>query len=330
MNEFHDAAEVTVPKPIAGAPVAGAPDWWAATFPQGQQRLVIDDAGDQPVAIAYGEVGQGPPLILAHGLGVWSYSWRGNIDALAQHYRVICVDAVGAGFSEKPMRPTQVGHQVVELARVIEVLCNRPAILVGQSLGGLTSLGVAIDYPHLVDRLVVINVPVFPKKLPSAVMRILAAIPQPLVYAIDRYQLFKRARPAARWIAQRSQREGHNPQEIAAQKTAHIDAYPYLESFGMLTCFARDLKLALIDVQQYLRGETCFTGRLQDSLGALAQPTLVLWGEKDGWFPVENGYALQRQLPNAKLQVIPGCGHRASESCPHQVNGAVLAFLGQP
>ena len=308
-------------------PTASALGWWASTFPQGQQSLTIEDAGGQPVTIAYGEVGQGPPLVLAHGLGVWSYSWRENVSALAQHYRVICVDAVGAGFSEKPMRPTHIGHQVVELARIIAALCDQPAILVGQSLGGLTSLGVAIDHPQLVERLVVINVPVFPKKLPSAMMQILAAVPQPLVYAIDRYQLFKRAQPLARWVGQRYQREGRNPQETTAQQTAHIDAYPYLETVGMLTCFARDLKIALADIQQYLRGEPCFTGRLQDSLGAIAQPTLVLWGEQDAWFPVENGYALQQQLPEAKLQVIPGCGHRASESCPRQVNDAVLAFL---
>ena len=69
-------------------------DWWTSTFPKGRQTLTIDDAEGQPVAIAYGEVGQGQPLVLVHGIGVWSYAWQGNVSALAQHYRVICFDSL--------------------------------------------------------------------------------------------------------------------------------------------------------------------------------------------------------------------------------------------
>ncbi len=304
-------------------------DWWTTTFPKGRQTLTIDDAEGQPVAIAYGEVGQGPPLVLVHGIGVWSYSWRGTIAAIAQQYRVICFDSLGSGFSEKPMRRAQVGHQVVELARVVEALCGEPAVLVGESLGGLASLGVAIESPHLVARLVVINVPVFPEKLPNKVMQTLAAVPQPLVYAADRLQLLKRMRPVARWMARSIKREVMAAGQSVDRQAAQIAAYPYVELSGALTCFARDLKLALGDIQCLLQGQPCFTGRLQEQLGAIAQPTLVLWGEEDSWFPVENGKRLHQQLPNAELQVMPGCGHKASESCPDQVNQAVLAFLEQ-
>ncbi|MGF1538326.1 MAG: alpha/beta fold hydrolase [Elainellaceae cyanobacterium] len=303
-------------------------DWWTATFPKGQQTVTIKDAGGDPVAIAYGEVGDGPPLVLVHGIGVWSYAWRENVKPLAQHYRVICFDSVGAGFSEKPMRAAQPGHQVVELARVVEALCDGPAILVGQSLGALTILGVAVDYPQWVDQMVVINVPVFPKKLPSALMETLAAIPQPLVYAADRLQLLKRLQPVARWMARSAKREALAAHEPLKPDTAYIAASPYTERFGALTCFARDLKLALGDIQCYLKGEPCFTRSLENRLGAIAQRTLVLWGEQDSWFPCENGKTLQQWLPNAELCIMPGCGHKASETCPRQVNEAVLEFLG--
>ncbi|MGF1512793.1 MAG: alpha/beta fold hydrolase [Elainellaceae cyanobacterium] len=302
-------------------------DWWTSTFPKGRQTLTIEDAGGQPVAIAYGEVGEGPTLVLLHGIGVWSYAWRENVAALAQHYRVVCFDAVGAGFSEKPMRPSQPGHQVLEAARVVGALCGGPVIWVGQSLGALTILGVAIDHPHLVDRMVVINVPVFPKKLPSTTMQTLATIPQPLVYAADRLQLLKRMRPVARWMARSAKRESLAKHEVLQTQTAYVAAYPYVEQFGALTCFARDLKLAMGDIEGYLQNQPCYTRRLEDNLGAIAQPTLVLWGEEDSWFPVENGKALHQRLPNAKLHVMPGCGHKASETCPRQVNEAVLEFL---
>lgn len=68
-------------------------DWWQATFPAGRQTLTIQDANDRPVTIAYGEKGSGQPLFLVHGVASWSYCWRFNIDALAEHFRVICFDA---------------------------------------------------------------------------------------------------------------------------------------------------------------------------------------------------------------------------------------------
>lgn len=303
-------------------------DWWTATFPKGQQTLTIEDASDQPVAIAYGEVGQGPPLVLVHGLGVWSYCWRDVVPALAQQYRVICFDSLGSGYSDAPMRPATIGHQVVELARVVEALCEVPAVVVGESLGGLAILGLALEYPHLVDRLVVINAAVFPQKLPSANMQVWAAVPQPLVEAVDRYRLLKRVQPLTQGVVRLANRQVLARHQSVLPHTVSPSAYPYLERCGPLSCFARDLKLALSDIQQYLAGEDCFTGRLHERLGAIAQPALVLWGEEDSWFPVANGRKLQEKLPNAKLWVMPRCGHQAAASCPQQVSAAVLSFLG--
>jgi pimeloyl-ACP methyl ester carboxylesterase len=76
-------------------------DWWQATFPKGRQQVKIEDASGHQVAIAYGEKGQGRPIILVHGTASWSYSWREVIDPLAEYGRVICFDAKGYGFSEK-------------------------------------------------------------------------------------------------------------------------------------------------------------------------------------------------------------------------------------
>lgn len=54
------------------------------------------------IRIHYLEKGLGEPLLLVHGLGAYSYTWRYNIDALAQHYRVIAIDLKGFGLSDKP------------------------------------------------------------------------------------------------------------------------------------------------------------------------------------------------------------------------------------
>jgi pimeloyl-ACP methyl ester carboxylesterase len=108
---------------------------------------------DRPVMIAYGEKGTGQPLFLAHGIASWSYCWHRTVDALAEHFRVICFDAKNSGFSDKPTQAEKPGHKIVEMARVIQALSSEPAIVVAESLGALISLGLVQQFPALVDRL---------------------------------------------------------------------------------------------------------------------------------------------------------------------------------
>ena len=121
--------------------MAQVKDWWQETFPEGRQTLNIADAGNCEVAIAYGEIGAGQPLFLLHGIGSWSYNWRSCIAQLARSFRVICVDAKGYGFSETPPPPETVGHQQIELVRIIQALSQQPAIVAAESLGSANRLG---------------------------------------------------------------------------------------------------------------------------------------------------------------------------------------------
>jgi haloalkane dehalogenase len=308
--------------------------WWQATFPKGQQTLTIEDANGYPVQLAYGEMGSGPPLILVHGVGVWSYCWRYTIAPLARRFRVICFDSKGSGFSEKPQRPETLGHQVVELARVIEALCDGgdapPPVIVSESLGALTSLGLAINHPDRVSRLVVMNVPIFPKKLPSWGMQILAHLPLGVIQAVDYLRLPYLLAPVVRQIAAIARRDVVvDPSQITDEEV-YWATYPYVEFPGTLTKFAEDLQLALQDIQNNLVGQPSYLQRIQDGLPTIQQPTLILWSDCDRWFPPEDGHRLQQRLPNATLQILPQCGHQAAAGCPELVNRALLDFLDIP
>ena len=308
-------------------------DWWQATFPKGRQTLSILDAGNRKVAIAYGEVGSGQPLFLLHGIGSWSYNWRSCIHLLARSFRVICVDAKGYGFSETPPPPETMGHQQIELARIIQALSSQPAIVAAESLGALTALAVAQTHPELIDRLIVINVPIFPKKLPSEGMRAIVRVPLPLIRWVDYSRLIKLFAPLVRYGARLVR------QEVVADPTAITSeaiywlTYPYLNVPGTLTQFATDLHLAAeaIDrlfVQPASDIQPNLIADIQQKLDRVTCPTLVLWSECDHWFPVEDGVALQARLPNAQLQVIAGCGHVASSGAPKVVSAAILRFCG--
>lgn len=299
-------------------------DWWQQHFPKGRQTLRIPDASGREVAIAYGEVGTGRTIVLLHGIGSWSYNWRHNIQPLSKHFRVICVDAKGYGFSETPPLPEVVGHQIIEMARVIRALCKPPVMIASESLGALTALALAQSYPELVDRLVLINVPVFPRQLPSAGMRSLAAIPLPLVEWVDQNQLVRPFTPIVQYVTQLVRQEVvYDPSQIEEEEIFWL-TYPYLYLPGTLTQFAVDLRLSAQEIDRLQRNQPNLIQSIQDRLPDVTCPTLILWADCDRWFPVENGKLLHSKLPNSRLQIVPNCGHVASSGNPDVVNAAII------
>lgn len=301
--------------------------WWNQFFPTGQQSLKIQDALDRQIEIAYGETGSGKPIFLLHGIGSWSYNWQHNIQPLSQYYRVICVDAKGYGFSQAPPPPETVGHQVAELAQIIQALADLPVTLVAESLGALTALAVAQTSPSLIERLVLINVPIFPQKLPSWGMQGLSFLPLSLVHWVDQGRLLPVFAPLLRALF-RSVR-----QEVVFDPTQVIEAdldaliYPYLKFPGRLTQFVADLQLAAAEINKVHHHQPNWISTIQQNLDQVICPTLILWSDCDRWFPVADGERLHHQLPNAQFQVIPNCGHVASSGNPSAVNAAILDFL---
>lgn len=296
-------------------------------FPNGRQTVEIVAANGEPVSIAYGSAGDGPPLLLLHGLGSWSYNWRFNVEPLSKQFRVICVDAKGYGFSQTSAPPEQIGHQGVELVRVIESLTDPPVSLAGESLGALTALAVAQTHPALVDRLIVINVPIFPQQLPSWGMRLISGVPLPLVQWFDQQQLIRPFAPLVRWSTRKLRREVvFDASQITDSEVDGL-TYPYLNCPGTITQFAVDLQLAAEEIRQLQRGEPNWITTIQQNLSQLTCPTLILWSDCDRWFPVQDGERLQQQLPQAQFQIIPNCGHVASSGNPESVNAEILRFL---
>lgn len=302
-------------------------DWWQSTFPKGRQTLTITDGGGYPVQIAYGEKGTGKPLFLIHGIGCWSYSWRYHIEPLSQYFRVICFDAKGHGFSDKPEYTEQIGHQIIETKRIIESLCDESAIVVGESLGALISLGVAAEYPDLIERLIVINVPIFPDRLPNRGMRFLSDLPLDLIRFVDNLQIAKWFTPLV-WAAVAIERREivANPDEISFDDV-YWGTYPYLEFPNAFTKYVEELQQSAREIQLLLQNKPNIISKIQNNLAKITCPTLILWGEKDNWFPTTNGEKLQACLPGSKLKIISNCGHDASAGSPDAVNAAILTFL---
>jgi len=108
-------------------------------------------------SLHYEEYGQGSPLLLVHGLGSSCQDWEYQIPALAAHYRVIAMDVRGHGRSDKPRERYSIPGFTADLEALIEHLQLGPVHLVGLSMGGMIGFQLAVDQPHLLKSLCIVN-----------------------------------------------------------------------------------------------------------------------------------------------------------------------------
>jgi pimeloyl-ACP methyl ester carboxylesterase len=249
--------------------------------------------------IHYYEAGQGPAVILLHGLGGDGTRWAANLGPLSQQFHVYALDEIGFGNSDKPLIEYQIETFSDFLRGFMEALSIPKATLVGNSLGGWIALDLAIRQPRLVERLVLVDAGgLSPERgAPRAAVDL-----NPATLAGTRRLL---------------EVLFYDPQRVT-------DA-------AVRQTFERRLKSGNGYTIQRLQAGTRAGGQWVDEhLGTIQVPTLVLWGREDRLIPVSVGERFQKAIPGARLVVIPECGHLPQVEKPREFNAALLAFLTQP
>lgn len=252
----------------------------------------------------YVEAGSGPVLVLVHGLADDTTVWEQNIDPLAQHYRVVVVDQIGFGKSDKPPLNYRVATFSDFLAEFLAQLKIENATLVGNSLGGWVSAHTAIAYPQRVSGVVLVNSAGYSDIEQNTNMRFewlelssLDMIRKALPYLFHDKKLYQ------------GQAGDQAARALLAQRIANQDGYT-------ISRFLDSMK----------RDEDVLDGRLSN----LRKPTLVLWGENDTMVPLKLAERLQKEIPGSRLVRIPECGHMPQLECPAAFNAALLKHLRPP
>ena len=110
----------------------------------------------------YVDEGAGPTLLMVHGNPTWSFAWRNLIKAYAPRYRVLAVDHIGCGFSDKPQNyPYRLAQHVDNLKRLVTHLDLREVTLFAHDWGGAIGMGVAAAEPERFSRFVLMNTAAF-------------------------------------------------------------------------------------------------------------------------------------------------------------------------
>lgn len=254
--------------------------------------------------IAYLESGSsGPTVLLLHGLGGSSANWRLTIPALAG-FRVIALDQIGAGRSDKPSLNYRVATLVECLHEFMTVAGIDKATLVGHSQGGWVAAAYALAHPDRIERLVLVDSGGYS---PARIN-----LPPPTREALLRL----------------------NPSTLAGLRSVlELTFANKLMITDALVRTVFEQKLAANDghvinafIDSVLRGEDYVDGRL----GALTMPTLVIWGREDALIPVVAADAFVADIPGAQKAVLEGCGHIPQLECFITFNGTLQKFLARP
>lgn len=249
----------------------------------------------------YLEAGSGPTVILLHGLGGDVSNWAMTVPALAKQYRVIAIDQIGFGQSDKPQLNYRIGTMVDFLNGFYKQAGIAKATLVGNSLGGWIAASFAIAHPDKVEKLVLVDAagyspartgtpPVTREQLAPLNASTLAELKQVLSLVF-----YNKAMLTDAFI-----------ETMFAAKLKRGDGYT-IEQF----------------VQMVLRGQDFLDGKTK----AIKAPTLVAWGREDGLTPLAIGEAYAQDIAGAEKAFFDKCGHVPQIECAVAFNTTLLKFL---
>jgi pimeloyl-ACP methyl ester carboxylesterase/CRP-like cAMP-binding protein len=253
--------------------------------------------------------------LMIHG---WSSSWYAMsplLGLLVQRFRTIAVDLPGYGESEPLPDRVTIPDYAELLADFAEKVTDGPVVLVGHSMGGMTSITMALRHPPLVERMVLIS-PTITGKLSSYINFLVSPIT-----LLERSGLgtllVKAAERLLVGISDRLMR----PASFAERTGITEEEYLRLRS---------DVRNP---EQGRVRAECFFAMRendLRGRLGKIRIPSLVIWGAEDNTVPLRDAGVVADEWPGADLRILPKAGHWAHFESPDTVRRQVAAFLGLP
>jgi pimeloyl-ACP methyl ester carboxylesterase len=263
------------------------------------------------------EAGEGEPLVLVHGWPQHWYEWRHQIPALAQHYRVICPDLRGLGWSDAPPRGYEKDNLARDIVNLLDTLGLERVKLVGHDWGGWAGFLICLHHPERVERFLAMDIPP-PWGRPS--LQNLPALPllayqwllaSPLGYYLLRHRPGLLRRLIGSWGPSKGTWSEAELDEFVEVLREPARARATQQIYRTFT-FREFPKLA--------RGA-------HDSL-RLTTPTLLLIGERDFTRRFVSGY--EPFVDDLEIEIVPDAGHFLADEKPELVTKRILEFFGAP
>jgi pimeloyl-ACP methyl ester carboxylesterase len=252
--------------------------------------------------------GDGPPLLLIHGLGASSFSFRNNLWPLARKFRVLAVDLPAHGSSPGP---GDGDYRLETLTRglndLLEMHGIRQAAVAGNCLGGSLALLLAREFPERVAALILLDPAVALTRVPW----MFYPLRLPLLGAMA-------AALAGSWTFPLALRLAYHRWELITPEVVAGYARPFRELARRLAfrSFCRQLQIPPLP-------------EIEALLLNIHQPALLIWGQEDRILPVRQARWLEARLPHLVRPplIFPQVGHAPQEEAPEMVNEIIIDFL---
>jgi pimeloyl-ACP methyl ester carboxylesterase len=249
--------------------------------------------------------GSGPTLVLLEGLGYASWMWNRQVKELAEHFTVVLFDNRGVGYTDKPETEYSIQLFAEDTAEVLRALNIEKAHILGVSMGGFIAQEFAINYPEMVDSLILCCTSFGgPNSIP---------IPQETLDI----------------MMQGGGRDGSIEKARYAISTAlNLESVPKHQD---IIDFIREQQLKNPQpkhaYQRQLYAGASFNSETR--VHSIWAKTLILAGRGDRVVPCENARLLHEKIPNSREIIIEGTGHLFFMEKPEVTNRFIINFLTQ-
>jgi pimeloyl-ACP methyl ester carboxylesterase len=262
---------------------------------------------------AYVKAGSGPALLLIHGIGDSSDTWRPVVEQLAEHYTVIAPDLLGHGRSEKPRADYSVAGFANGMRDLLSVLEVGRVTVVGHSLGGGVAAQFAYQFPDRCERLVLVGSGGVGRTV-SPLLRVAAVPGVEVVMPLLGFPPVRFAsRLGAGLLRLFDTALGRDAEEILAV----FDALPNME--------------ARMGILRTLRSSVDWQGQVITMVDraylAEGVPTLIVWGRRDAIIPLGHGRLIHAVMPGSELEVFDDAGHFPHHTDPARFVRTLRGFM---
>jgi 2-hydroxymuconate-semialdehyde hydrolase len=257
--------------------------------------------------IHYVQKGSGErTIILVHGLGGGAFTFRNNIDALADKgYKVYAIDLKGFGLSEKVIGSD---YSHIEQAKILLDFMEKKGIekatVAGHSMGGRVAL-IAYDMkPQNFENIILIDSAGLENNSPAFYNSL---VTQPIVDILY-YNIFVKEKNFRKFLS-----SAFFNSDFVSPEVIRL----YLEPFKI-----KNANKAFLSV---LKSNSAYD--IESVLKKIDIPVFILWGRNDGWISLESAYRFNLLIKGSELAVIDNAGHVSMEEQPEAVNKKIIEFL---
>jgi 2-hydroxy-6-oxonona-2,4-dienedioate hydrolase len=251
-------------------------------------------------------------LVLVHGFAASVEYWESNIKPLSKHYRVIALDMIGFGKTDKP----KVNYDITLLANFLKkflmALKLKKIYLAGHSLGGGICLQFTLSFPKQVERLILVSSVGFNSKLPWS-FRLLS------MSTVGRF---------LKYFSVNSKSQKKLLQRFVYNKNAITDSFAQKMNKILNGQRNKEIMLEILHNHVNLLGiRKSLIVPIQQRFVELALPILIIWGKQDNLLTVEGAYTAKRLIAASQIEVFPQCGHMPQIEYPIKFNDIAQKFI---